>query len=94
VATVSIAWFRDLVICIWGLGATVAVIVILVLAIMLYLKIRPIVNSAKTVAKSVENISTCVEQEVVGPLAQVVAFVQGCRKAINVISQFGKKKEE
>jgi hypothetical protein len=91
---VSIAWFRDLVICIWGLGATVAVIVILVLAIVLYLKIRPIVNSARTVAKTVENISTCVEQEVVGPLAQVVAFVQGFRKAIGMISQFGKKKEE
>ena len=89
----SIAWFRDLVICIWGLGAVLAVIVFLVLALVLYFKILPIVKSVKTVAKTVENISTCVEQEVVGPLAQVVAFIQGFRKAIDTISQFGKKKE-
>ncbi len=55
--TVSIAWFRDLVICIWGLGSTVAVIIIVVLAIMLYMKIRPIIKSVNNVTRTVENIS-------------------------------------
>ena len=90
----TIAWFRDLVICIWGLGATLAVLVILALVILVYIKVRPILNSVKTVTKTVENISTTVEQEMVGPLAQVVAFVQGFRKAVSTVSQFRKKKEE
>jgi hypothetical protein len=92
VATLTIAWFRDLVICVWGLGATLGVIIIVVLAIMVYLKVRPIINSVKSVAGTVENISSCLEQEVLGPLAQVVAFVQGFRKAFGLVKR-DKKKE-
>lgn len=87
----SIAWFRDLVICIWGLGATIAVIIIVVLAIMLYLKIKPIIESVSNVTGAVENITSLLEEDVVGPLAQVFSFVQGFRKAFGWAR--GKKKE-
>jgi hypothetical protein len=93
VAIVSIEWFRDLVICIWGLAATIAVIVIVVLILAAYFRVRPIIKSVKSVAGTVENISTCVEQEVVGPLAQVIAFIQGFRQAFGLIKR-GKKKED
>jgi len=78
-------WFRDRVIVIWGLVATIGVIVIVVLALVAYFKVRPIINSVKSVTRTVENISACLEQEVVGPLAQVVTFIQGFRQAMGMI---------
>ncbi len=90
----SIEWFRDLVVCIFGLGATVAVIILAVLAFILFVKIQPVINSLKTTTKTVENISSCVENEVVRPLSQLAAFVQGIRQAVGMVGRFTKKKEE
>lgn len=80
----TLEWFRDLVIVIWGLAATVAVIIIVVLVLVGYFKVRPIVDSVKSVARTVENISACVEQEIVGPMAQIATFVQGFRQAMGM----------
>ena len=90
----SIDWFRDLVICIFGLGATVVVLFLAVLALLLYRRLRPILDSVKATTKTVENLSSTVETEVVGPLSQVAAFVQGIRQAVNLVGRFTKKKEE
>ena len=89
----TIAWFRDLVISIWGLGSILAVLVVLVLIVVLFFKVLPIIRSVRKVTRSVENISTVIEEEVAGPLAQVVAFVQGFRKAMDMMGGFRKKKE-
>ena len=89
----SIEWFRDLVLCILGLGVTVVFIVIGVIAVLLYRKIRPILDSSKATVKRVENISSCVEEEVAKPLAQVAAFVQGVTQAVGLVSRFSKRKE-
>ena len=90
----DIEWFRDLVICILGLGGTVAVIILAVLAILFYLRISPALDSLKKTTKTVENLSSCVEAEVVGPLSQVAAFVQGIRQAVGLFSRFSKKRED
>ncbi len=90
----SIEWFRDLVVCIFGLGATVVVLFLAVLAFLLYRRLRPILDSVKATTKTVENLSSTVETEVARPLAQVAAFVQGIRQAINMVSRFTKKKGE
>ena len=89
----DIEWFRDLVVCIFGLGATVVVIFLGVLAFICYRRLRPVLDSLKKTTKTVENISSCVEAEVVGPLAQVAAFIQGIRQASGLIGRFTKKKE-
>lgn len=94
VTTVSIEWFRDLVVCIFGLGATVAVIILVVLAFLLYFRLVPILNSLKATSKVVENISSYVGEEVAKPLAQVVAFVQGIRQAVGLFRRFTRNKEE
>lgn len=90
----GIEWFRDLVICIFGLGGTVALIILVVLAIILYCRIRPLFDSIKRTARTVENITTAVETEVAGPLAQIASFVQGIRQALGLFSRFGRNKEE
>lgn len=90
----NIEWFRDLVLCIFGLGATVAAIILVVLAFLLYFKIRPILDSIKATSRTVANITSSVEEEVAKPLAQIMAFVQGIRQAIGLVSRFTKKEED
>jgi Na+-transporting methylmalonyl-CoA/oxaloacetate decarboxylase gamma subunit len=92
--TVSIEWFRDLVICIFGLGATLVVLFLAVLALLVYLRVRPILDSVKATTKTVENISSCVEQEVAKPLAQVISFIQGIRQAFSMVGRFSKRRED
>ncbi len=89
----SIEWFRDLALCIFSLGAIVVSIFIGVLAFLLYRKLRPILNSLKATTKTVENISSCVEEEVSRPLAQVAAFIQGISQAVSLVSRFSRRKE-
>jgi hypothetical protein len=91
---VSIEWFSDLVICIFGLAATVVVLFLAVLALILYRRIKPVMDSVKATTKTVENLSSTVEVEVARPLAQVAAFVQGIRQAMSLVKQYTKKKEE
>ena len=88
----GIEWFRDLAIVILGFGVTAVVISIGILAFMLYHKLKPILDSARSTAKRVENISATVEQEVSRPLAQLAAFVQGVRQAVSLFSGFGRRK--
>ena len=89
----GIEWFRDLAIVILGLGVTIVVIFIGILALMMYLKLKPILNAAKSTAKRVENISATVEEEVSRPLAQLAAFVQGVRQVASLFSGFAKRRQ-
>jgi hypothetical protein len=90
---VSIEWFRDLSLCILGMGATVVIILIGVVVLLLYIKLRPILNSLRTTTKTVEDISSCMEEEVVRPLAQVAAFTQGLSQVVGLIRRYSKRKE-
>ncbi len=90
----SIEWFRDLVLCIFGLGVTAVAIFLAVLAFLLYRRLSPVLDSLKATTRTVENLSSCVEVEVARPLAQVAAFVQGIRQAVSLVSRFAKRKEE
>lgn len=90
----SIEWFRDLVLCIFGLAAAVAAIILVVLAFLLYFRVKPILDAIKATSRTVANISSSVEEEVAKPLAQIMAFVQGIRQAIGLVSRFTKKEED
>ena len=89
----SMEWFRDLAIVILGFGVTILVICIGILAFVLYRKVKPILDSAKSTAKRIENISATVEEEVSRPLAQLAAFVQGVRQAASLFSGFARRKQ-
>jgi len=91
---VSIEWFRDLFLCIFGLGVTVVAIILVVLAFLLYFRVKPILDAIKATSRTVANISSSVEEEVAKPLAQIMAFVQGIRQAIGLVSRFTKKEED
>ncbi len=74
----SIEWVRDLIICILGLVATGVLIFLAVLAYSLYRRIKPVVDTARAISRTV---------------AQVVALVQSIRQGIATFSQFFRKKE-
>jgi len=89
----TIEWLRDLSICILGLGVTAVAIFIGVIIFLLYYKLKPVLDSLKTTTRAVENISTCVEEEVARPIAQVAAFLQGIAQAVGMVHKFTSKKE-
>lgn len=90
----SIEWFRDLVLCIFGLTTTVVVLLIGVLVFICYRRITPIIDSVKTTTRTVENLTSAVEEQVAEPLAKVAAFVQGVRQAVSLVGGLRKNKED
>lgn len=90
----SIEWFRDLVLCIFGLSVVVVVLSMGVLAFVVYRKIKPIIDSVKKTTRTVENVTTTIGEQVAGPLAQVVAFIQGVRQAVTLVGGITRKRKE
>ncbi len=88
----SIEWFRDLAIVILGLGVTIVVISMGILAWLLYRKLKPILDSVKATTKTVEKFSATVEEEIYQHIAQGATFIHGIRKAVNLTSRFTKHK--
>ena len=87
----SIDWFRDLVICIFGLVAVGALIFIAVLLYLLYRRIKFILDALKTTSATVQAVSSYVGEEVAKPIIEVVALIQGIRLGIDRVSKFFKK---
>jgi len=90
----DIGWFRDLVICIWGLAMTVVVIFIAVLAYLLYNKIRPVLDSMKATSATLQEITSTVKDEVVKPVVQFATLIRGIAQGIELASKFFKKGEQ
>jgi len=87
----SIDWFRDLIICISGLVATGVLILVAVLSYSLYRRTRSILDSIETTSKTMQGISSYVGGEVVKPVIEVAALIQGIRQGIDTVSKFFKK---
>jgi len=102
----DIGWFRDLVICIWGLIAAIVLIFIAVLVFSLYRRTKVLLNSideatqhGKQILTSVESSASLVhdmvskvDHELFKPLMQITAMVQGVRYGIDMFSKFFTKK--
>jgi len=90
----DIGWFRDLVICIWGLAMTVVVIFIAVLAYLLYSKISLVLDSMKATSATLREITSTVKDEVVKPAVQFVTLIRGIVQGIELASKLFKKEEQ
>ncbi len=73
----DIGWFRDLAIVILAVVFTGVLIIITVLAFSLYRRIRTILDSGKSVARTVQ---------------QIVTLVQGIRQGIDSVGKLFKRK--
>lgn len=89
----GIDWFRDLAISIFGLVAAGVLIFVTVLVFSLYRRIKVILDSVKTTSKTIQGLSSYVGDEVVKPVIELAAIIQGVRQGIDTVSRLFKKKE-
>ncbi len=89
----GIEWFRDLGICIMALVIIGVLTFLSVLAYSLYRRVRAILDSAKATIRTVQETSSCVRDEVVKPVIQAAAFVQGMHQGFSTIRNFFSKQE-
>ena len=90
----TIEWFRDLVIVIYGLGGTILMLALLIMGIMLFVRIKSILDSAKDVSRTVQDISHTVKDDIAQPLAQAATVAQGIKQVAGLFGGFGRKREE
>ena len=89
----SIEWFRDLVICIFGVMATVAIILITILVVSLYRKSRAVLQSVEATSKNIQEITSSLRKKFISPVAEMGAFFQGIYKGIEAINKIFSKRE-
>lgn len=89
----SIAWLRDLVIVVFGLASTIVVIILAIVAVKLYRKVVPIIESAKKTTKTAEDISSVVRYIMAPPLSYLAAVLQGLFQAFKLFGRFKGRKE-
>ena len=87
----DLAWFRDLVICVWGVVATLLLILIAVVISLVYWKVKVVLNYISMTSATVQRISSTVEDEITKPVAQVIAFIHGIRQGVSFITKSFKK---
>jgi tellurite resistance protein TehA-like permease len=90
----DIAWFRDLSVIVLAIGVVIMAIIMAVIALKLYRKIRPIIDSVKATAANVQEISAFVKEAVVKPIICISTIIQGIRQGIEGFTNMFKKEKE
>ena len=89
----GIEWFRDLILIIFGIAATVVLILLAVLSFSIHRKTSSFLNSLKATSATIQGISSYVGDEIVKPLTQAVTIIQSVRHGVDAVSKFFKKPE-
>lgn len=84
---------RDLVLVIWGLIATIAIIYLCIMVGILYWRINIFLSSANTAALKIRQIADKVQEEVFTPLAQIGSFLRGINQSMAFINKLFNRKE-
>jgi len=87
-------WFRDLVIIIFGLVATAAIVIQTVLRLKTYRRVHDVLDSVRNTTRTVEDITHTVDTELAGPLGQVISVIRGFREGLGFFSSFRDKKKK
>jgi hypothetical protein len=91
---VTIGWFRDLVIIIFGLVGAGFLIIIAVMALSLFRRLKVILDSLKVTSANIQEISTVAKEQIVKPIIQVGSIFQSIAKWIEVIGGFLKRNKK
>jgi len=89
---VTIAWLRDLVIVVFAGVGIIAAILVIVIALKTYLRLKPTLNSAKDASANIKATSALISETLVKPIIQVSSLVQGMRQAIATTSKLTRRK--
>ncbi len=91
----TIEWFRDLTIILYGLVGAVFLVAAGLMAFALFRRLTVILDSLKVTSSNIEEISTIAKQQIVKPIMQVGSVFQGITRWIEMISgYFNKTKKE
>ena len=89
----DLAGWRDLVINIWGLIATIAVIFMSAIIYLFYKRTMSLLESADEVVGKVADIVDYADKEIIRPVTQLGTMIQGIIQGISLFSSIFKKKE-
>ena len=85
--------WRDVILIIWGLVATVAIVFISVILFLFYRKTSSVLDSTDLMVARVGNIVDYVEKEVVRPVSRFGTMIQGIMQGISIFGSVFNKKE-
>ena len=85
--------WRDIILIIWGLVATVSMVFISVILFLFYRKTSSVLDSTDLMVARVGNIVDYLETEVVRPVSRFGTMVQGIMQGISIFGSIFNKKE-
>ena len=86
--------WRDIVLIIWGVVATIAVAFIAIILFLFYRQTISLLKSSDLVVAKVRDIVDYADEELLGPVRQFGTMIQGIARSISFISNIFKKKED
>jgi len=89
----ELASLRDLVLVIWGLIASAAIVYFCVIAGILFRRLNVFLSSVNTASLKVKEIAEKVQEEVFTPLSQIGSFLRSINQGIAVINKLFNRKE-
>lgn len=90
----TIGWFRDLVIIIFGLVGAGFLIFVAVMALSLFRRLRVILDSLKVTSANIEDISSVAREQIVQPIVQVGSVFRSIAGWIEIIGGFLKRSKK
>lgn len=90
----TIGWFRDLVIIIYGLVGAIFLAAMGIMAFALYRRLKVILDSLTVTSANIQEISSVAKEQIVGPIMQVGSVFQGITRWIEMISKYFKKSKK
>jgi hypothetical protein len=90
----TIGWFRDLVIIIFGLVGAGFLVIIAVMALSFSQRLKVILNSLRITSANMEEISSVAKEQVVRPIIRMGSVFQSVTKWIEVIGEFLNKNKK
>jgi hypothetical protein len=87
------AW-RDIILIVWGLIATIAMVFISVILFLFYRKTMIVLESTDSMVNRVNNIVEYLNKEVIKPVSRFGTMMQGIMQGIGLFGSIFKKKED
>ena len=85
--------WRDIILIIWGLVATVSMVFISVILFLFYRKTSSVLDSTDLMVARVGNIVDYLEKEVIRPVSRFGTMIQGIMQGISIFGSVFNKKE-
>ena len=86
--------WRDIILIIWGLVATVAIVFIAVILFLFYRRMVSVLDSTDLLVDRVGGIVDYADKELVTPIRQLGTMVQGIIQGVSIFSSIFRRKED